>query len=452
MSPEKTIIALSTPPGLGAIAIIRLSGQLSLKIVSKIISLKSVITPMVSFYTKIYAGEDLLDDAIVTYYKAPRSYTGEDAVEISCHGSPYIINKIIEMCLMRGATLAQPGEFTRRAFINGKMDLSQAEAVSDLVFSQTQAAHKVAIEAICGSIGQKITVLRNNLVDLISILELELDFSENEIDATSNNDLARAIDNVLIKTRSLIKSYSCGKILKRGVLIPIVGPPNSGKSSLLNAFLNEERAIVTPFPGTTRDTLEEAIQAGGHLLRLLDTAGIRTTNNHIEKIGINRTLKSIQRGDIVLFVIDASKPIKNIWKQHYIKNRNTIIVINKIDIIKNDSLKKFHEIFAEYSHVFVSAKKHTGLHELTKMILDIISDKIQTDDSVIISDLRHLKALQDARRKLSWARKQMVDTGRAPEIIIADLRLVLDHFDEILGKTTNDDILNNIFNKFCIGK
>ncbi|HPD25210.1 MAG TPA: tRNA uridine-5-carboxymethylaminomethyl(34) synthesis GTPase MnmE, partial [Candidatus Marinimicrobia bacterium] len=335
-------------------------------------------------------------------------------------------------------------------FLNGKFDLTQAEAVADLVFSQTQASHQAAIKSLEGTIGKEFAELRSKIIELITILELELDFSDHEIDTIPPHELSKSIDNILKINSKLLKSYSCGKILKQGALVPIIGPPNSGKSSLLNAFLNEERAIVTPYPGTTRDSLEEAIQAGGYMIRLLDTAGIRKTKNPIEKIGIDRTKKNIKTGDIILFVIDATQPIKREWLEYY-NSKNTIVVINKIDIAPQKCLTKCEKHFSQYPHIFVSAKKRQGIHKLTEMIVDSISQQIGTADSLIITNQRHATGLRTAKKYLFSAQKH-IRQSLAPEMIIADLRMALNEYDKILGKTSNDEILNNIFQHFCIGK
>jgi len=365
MSSDSTIVALSTAPGIGALAVIRLSGPQALNIVNNLVQNNQLPRTREPQIRTLRNKDEIVDEVIIIYFAKPNSYTGEDLIEISCHGSPYIINRIIQLCIDLGAVLAMPGEFTKRAFINGKIDLSQAEAVSDLVFSQTRAAHDVAIKTIEGKTGQEIGNLRTKIIELISILELELDFSDNEIDPTPKDSLINTIRLISTKTQHLYNTYTNGKILRQGALVPIIGPPNSGKSSLLNAFLAEERAIVTPYPGTTRDTLEEKINIDGHLVRLLDTAGIRKTNNPVEKIGVIRSLDHFKKGDVILFVIDSTRPIKREW-QKYLENDRTIVVINKIDIAKPQRLHNINKRYEKYAHVFTSAKKHDGIHELSK--------------------------------------------------------------------------------------
>jgi len=448
MSSEPTIIALSTPPGLGALAILRLSGPRSLDIFYQLTKPPARLIPRIAQNLYLFDESDILDNVVATFFKAPVSYTGEDLVEISCHGSPYIINRIVELCNRRGAVLAQPGEFTRRAFINGKIDLTQAEAVADLVFAQTQSAHRAAMQLLEGSIGREIKSLRNEIIDLISILELELDFSENEINQLSPQELSEKLTNILKNNNKLLASYSCGKILKQGALVPIIGPPNSGKSSLLNAFLNEKRAIVTQYPGTTRDSLEETIRADGYMLRLLDTAGLRKTKNPIEIIGIKRTLESIRRADVVLFVVDVTKPIKREWKDYY---KNAIIVINKIDLATNDNIQKYRKQFAKQTSVLVSAKKRLGINDITKQIVKIIASLTEPNDSLVITNQRHAQNLRAARGFLLTTKKHL-KYNLSPEIIIADLRQALDEYDKILGGHSTDEILDNIFKNFCIGK
>jgi len=448
---DSTIVALSTAPGVGAIAVIRLSGSRSLNIAQLLIGVDGKIKPREVTRFNILSGDDIIDDVLITYFKNPNSYTGEDLIEISCHGGPYIVNKIIELCLKGGAVLAKPGEFTKRAFINGKIDLAQAEAVSDLVFSQTQSAHKAALNMLTGKVGRDINDLRNKIIEIISILELELDFSDNEINPIPPGKIQKSIGLILQRTKYLYASYSGGKILKQGAVVPIVGPPNSGKSSLLNAFLKEERAIVTPYPGTTRDSLEETIVVNGFLIRLVDTAGIRKTTNPIERIGIDRSVACFQSGDVVLFVIDANQPIKKDWERYYLQKKRLIIVINKTDIADKKKIVRLQNKFKSFPCILTSARYHTGIHDLSQMIVKIISNQTAVLDSVIITNKRQAILLNSAARYLTIAQKHIM-TGLPSEMFIADLRMALNKFDEILGKITTDEILNNIFNNFCVGK
>jgi tRNA modification GTPase len=450
MPPDSTIVALSTAPGVGAIAVIRISGSAALKIAHKLLKNKNPIKPRIAFHANIYDDDELLDDVIVLFFKNPSSYTGEDLVEISCHGGPYIINRILETCIKHGADIAQPGEFTKRAFINGKLDLSQAEAIADLVAAQTSLSHQAAISSLSGTIGREIDDLRDQIINLISILELELDFSENELELTTSQTIQNSLKSISKKTKQLYSSYSGGKILGQGALVPIVGPPNSGKSSLWNAFLKEERAIVTPFPGTTRDSLEETISIDGYLIRLLDTAGIRLTKNPIEKIGIDRAIAGLQKGDVVLFVIDPTKPIKSEWSKYY-QHNNTIIVINKTDIAPPIKINRLIKHFKNIPTVTTSAKNHTGIHELSEKIIDILSQKTVAAENIIITSQRQAILLRNALRNLDTAR-QNINKDMPTEIIIADLRQALNNFDNLLGKITTEEILNNIFQNFCIGK
>lgn len=451
MYPDSTIVALSTAPGVGAIAVIRLSGPRALNIAQYLTGSGFKIKPREVLRTNILYGDNIIDDVLLSFFKSPNSFTGEDLVEISCHGSPYIVKKIIDLCLGGGAVLAQPGEFTKRAFINGKIDLAQAEAVSDLVFSQTRSAHKAALNMLTGAVGREINDLHKKIIETISILELELDFSDNEIDPTPRGKIIYSIRSILQKTKFLYSSYSGGKILKQGALVPIIGPPNSGKSSLLNAFLKEERAIVTPHPGTTRDALEETIVVDGFLIRLLDTAGIRKTANPIEKIGIERSIASFQKGDIVLFVIDANKPIKKEWEIYYKQSKHSIIVINKIDIAEKKKIERLQKQFKSFPNIQISAKNHTGIRDLSHLIVGMISDQTVVADSLIITNKRHAILLHEAAKYLAVSLKH-IRIGLPSEMIIADLRMALNKFDEILGKNTTDDILNSIFKNFCIGK
>ena len=448
-----TIVAISTPHGFGGISIVRLSGSKSLDIANKIFTSSREIKPHFSTYGQIHDTiyRSHLDSSVITYFKAPNSYTGEDIIEISCHGSPYITERIIDICIKAGARLAEPGEFTKRAFLNGKMDLSQAEGTADLIYSQTKAAHKESINLLEGKTGQTIKGFRKTLIDTIALLELELDFSEEEIEFTPISEIVSTLSDLTEKINRLIQSYNYGKMVKQGFLVPIVGPPNSGKSSLLNAFLQEERVLVSSHPGTTRDTIEESFQKGGFQFRLVDTAGLRKTDDSIEGLGISKTLDNIQKADIILFVIDVTRPFSDFLPCLPKISNDILIVLNKIDISSEKQIKATAEYFYKQEYVMTSAKKHYGIHEIADIMVLTAKSKAPKADNVIITRKRHRDALSWALNSISESLNN-AKKGLSSEIIVVDLRIALDALDEILGKTTNEDILNTIFSNFCIGK
>ncbi|MBL7135060.1 MAG: tRNA uridine-5-carboxymethylaminomethyl(34) synthesis GTPase MnmE [Candidatus Marinimicrobia bacterium] len=450
---NSTIVALSTPQGFGGLSVVRLSGSNSLDIIKKIFASSREIKHCRATFGQIYDLEDNshLDSSVVTYFKAPHSYTGEDIIEISCHGSPYITEHIAALCIKSGARLADPGEFTKRAFLNGKIDLIQAEGTADLIFSLTKASHKASINLLEGKTGQAIKYCRKTLIDTIALLELELDFSEEEIEFTPVSKIISTLSGLTEEISRLVQSYNYGKMVKQGLLVPIVGPPNSGKSSLLNAFLQEERVIVSPHPGTTRDTIEESFQKGGFQFRLIDTAGLRKTDDSIEGLGISRTLDNIDNADIILFVIDVTRPVIE-FLPYFPKNaNNTIIVINKIDIASEKQINAMTTYFQKQDMVMTSAKKHYGIHEIADIMVLTAKSKAPKAENVIITRKRHRDALSKALNSII----ESLDNAKnehSSEIVVVDLRIALEALDEILGKTTNEDILNTIFSNFCIGK
>ncbi len=449
-SQANTIVALSTAPGFGAIAVVRLTGPISLSIISTLTN-KKAFKPRLATFTKIFYKTNHLDDIIVTYFKAPESYTGEDVVEISCHGSQYIIERIIELCINEGARNAEPGEFTKRAFLNGKMDLSQAEGVADIIHTQTQAAHLASTNLLDGHTGIFIKKCQKQLIDIISLLELELDFSDQEIDFTPKSKIENQLVDLQNTLQMLIQSFNYGKLVKEGIRVPIIGPPNSGKSSLLNAFLQEERVIVSPTAGTTRDSIEESFRRGGYQFRLIDTAGLRQTTDSVEQKGIERTNKYIQQADLILFIIDPSKPVSDFQK--YLPNNldDTIIILNKIDIISESQLNNKQKYFKNFNTITISAKTHNGIHRLADKMVNHIKVKRPKNENIIITRKRHKYSLINTKQSLEHALFSIKD-NQPSEIIVMDLRIALDSLSEILGKVYNDDILNNIFKNFCIGK
>lgn len=450
--PPSTIVALSTPRGYGGLAVIRLSGPDARSITKKIFRSRQPLSHRKAVIGELIDRNGFIDTAISTFFAAPDSYTGEDLVEISLHGNPYLCDLVIDACNEFGAHPAGPGEFTQRAFLNGKMDLSQAEGVADLIYSSSRAAQKISANLLKGSFGREIKRLKSQLVEALSIIELEMDFMDEEIDHTPLEELQNKIAAIIKKTDGLIKSYEVGKILREGIFCPIIGLPNSGKSSLFNAFLQEERVIVSPRPGTTRDYIEEVVRIGNYQIRFMDTAGLRKSTDEIESRGIQKTRVLMLSANTILYVIDSSKPLKGLpdLPSHLLKK--TLFILNKSDLTDSKNLRRLNEIFGKYPHLSCSALKNEGVHLIAKTIIEQLEAKIHNfGDTHIISRQRHKNALISTKKflKLAW---RNLHNKSAPEIIAIDLREALGGLDIILGKTENEDILNHIFSHFCIGK
>ncbi len=448
-----TICALSTPSGIGAIGMIRVSGSNSFKITSKIFSkdLTKVKTHTTHFGT-IKNNEELVDEVLVSVFAHGKSFTGEESVEISCHGSTYILQKVLSLLLENGCRLATPGEFTQRAFFNGKMDLSQAEAVADLIASQSKSAHNIAMKQMRGGFSSELKGLRDKLIHFASLVELELDFAEEDVEFADRKELNELVNDVLEYIQKLAKSFELGNAIKNGVPVAIVGQPNAGKSTLLNALLNEERAIVSDIAGTTRDTIEERLIINGIDFRFVDTAGIRETEDHIEKIGVERALKQVDESAVYLYLFDASKltleEVKKDLKQ-FSHGVSQIVVANKTDLLDAKSIKKLED--AELDMVFISAKHKKSLEELKDRLLKTIdADNLNSDD-VIVSNARHYDALIKTITALEKT-KQGLETGITADFIAMDIRQAMYELGTITGDISTDDLLGNIFSKFCIGK
>lgn len=447
---EDTIVALATPPGVGAISIIRISGPESIIAISKIFVGKKPITEAATHtihYGKIFDSDgELIDDVLVSVFRSPNSYTGEDSIEISTHGSPVVVQKIISLLSVKNVRLAEPGEFTKRAFLNGRLDLAQAEAVADIINSNTEASLRGARNQLDGLLSQKVDQLRERLVNTSSLIELELDFAEEDIEFMSIKEILSNIERIISEIDLLLSSYSFGRIIKDGVNVALVGKPNVGKSSLLNYLLKEARAIVSEIPGTTRDIIREELTIDGILFRLFDTAGIRKSYDIIEIEGVNRSREVVHNADIVLFLNDSTVGFSEDLYTELLEltNRERILsVVNKIDV-KGSSDPRFD--------VGISAKTGEGINSLfDKMKQKAIGTKNYTEKSAIVSNVRHYNSLQKAKSHLESAQKSIFAklTG---EFIAVDLRNAENALSEIIGKVTSDDILNNIFSKFCIGK
>jgi len=450
-STEDTITAIATPPGTGAISIIRVSGSQALNITDKIfygrIKLPEVDSHTIHYGQIIGSSEEIIDDVLVSVFKKPHSYTGEDSVEISTHGSPLILKKIIELLLESGARHAEPGEFTKRAFLNNKIDLAQAEAVIDLINARTDVSLRGARNQLDGLLSKQVSFLKNHLVNAITLVELGLDFAEEDIEFIENSVLLNKIDAVICEIDNLLSTYSFGKVIKDGVNVAIVGKPNVGKSSLLNYLVKESRVIVSSIPGTTRDIIREEISIDGVLFKLFDTAGIRITQNEIEKEGVYRSREAIKNSDIVIIMNDTVQEYSaDIYNEvcSLVEKSKIIPVINKMDL--NRSFYNIH------NDLGISAKTGEGigilLDRLKKMALE---NSIYTEKSAIVSNVRHYRCLQNTKVSLENARKSVIDRYSG-EFISIDLRNAANNLSEIIGEVTSDDILNNIFQKFCIGK
>ena len=449
-----TICALATAPG-GALGIIRISGAQALEILSRIFT-KNLTTaqPNTIHYGHIVENlaiqfPQVIDEVLVSVFRAPHSYTGEDSAEISCHGSSYILNKVLELLVKNGCRIANPGEYTMRAYLNGKLDLSQAEAVADLIASSNQATHKMAMSQLRGGISSKLSQLREQLLKLTSLLELELDFSDHEdlefADRTELSNIANKIDN---HVTHLAHSFETGQAIKQGIPVAIVGKTNVGKSTLLNRLLKDDRAIVSDIHGTTRDTIEDTINIQGITFRFIDTAGIRQTTNEIEKIGISRTISAIQKSRIVLWVIDqepTNEEINNIVQQT--ENKSVIVVCNKSD------LNEYHHFtIVNFPLITISAKHNTNIGDLESAIYKAANIPTLTDTDVIVTNARHYDALIRAKEHLQRVIEGL-NQQLSGDLLSEDLRLTLDTLSEITGgQITTNEVLGNIFKNFCVGK
>ncbi len=448
-----TICALSTANGMGAIAMIRVSGARAFDIVSTVFSksIESLESHTAHFGTIKNDGK-LLDEVVVTVFKNPASFTGEDVVEIACHGSVFIQQEILKLLLNKSCRLAKPGEFSMRAFANGKFDLSQAEAISDLISSTTEASHKLAMQQMRGGFSDEINLLREELVNFASLIELELDFSEEDVEFADRSQLNELLDRISAKLTSLIDSFSFGNAIKNGVPISIIGAPNSGKSTLLNKFLKEEKAIVSNIAGTTRDIVEDEIVIEGIKYRFIDTAGIRDTENEIEKIGIQRAIEKAGKSAIILYLFDASHDLNKVQNEfEVLKSQLTgdsidvIWVANKMDLLENNS------VLNGLDCIQISASEGDNLEELTQKIIEITNSKNAEEQQVVVTNVRHYEALTKANEAITQVTGAL-EMGVPGDLVAIDIRQALHFLGEITGEISTDELLGNIFSKFCIGK
>jgi tRNA modification GTPase len=462
-SQDDTITALATPPGIGAIAVIRLSGKDSINIADKIFAAKNKSLKLAEskshtiHFRNIVDGDHVIDEVLVSVFKNPHSFTGQDSVEISCHGSVFIQQQIIQLIIRKGARLAQPGEFTLRAFLNGKFDLSQAEAVADLIASDSSASHDLAMQQMRGGFSSEIKNLRQQLIHFASMLELELDFAEEDVEFANRDQLKSLIQILNTHISILISSFDLGNVIKHGIPVVIAGKPNVGKSTLLNALLNEERAIVSEVAGTTRDTIEEEITLGGIKFRFIDTAGIRETTDTIEKIGVSRTLEKIQQSPVLVYLFDVDESGAGDVKKEIQELRTRIqdekfIILpvgNKIDHHNINALKKDFSGIEEI--LFISAKEKINIDHLIQTLLSKINKGGLSQRNVVVSNARHVEALSKTQEALETAYDGL-QTNRSTDLIANDIKFALHYLGEITGEITTDDLLENIFSKFCIGK
>jgi tRNA modification GTPase len=460
---DDTIVALATAPGIGAIAVIRISGKDAIRITDEIFQSKNKSLKLADCLSHtihfgiIKMNDATLDEVLVSIFKSPHSFTGEDSIEISCHGSLFIQQQLIQLINSKGARLAQPGEFTLRAFLNGKFDLSQAEAVADLVASDSSASHQLAMQQMRGGFSAEIKKLRQELIHFASLLELELDFAEEDVEFANREQLAMLITNLTSHISNLISSFELGNVIKHGIPVVIAGKPNVGKSTLLNALLNEERAIVSEIAGTTRDTIEEEITLEGIKFRFIDTAGIRETTDTIEKIGVSRTMEKIQQSPVLIYLFDVDESSSSEIKTEISALKNKInderfIIIpvaNKIDAHDLSKLKKEFETITDL--LFISAKEKINIGQLTHSLLTTINSNGLTQGNVIVSNARHIEELNKTLEALHHAFHGL--QSRLPTDLIAnDIRFALHHLGMITGEISTDELLENIFSKFCIGK
>lgn len=444
-----TICALATGGGMSAIALIRLSGIDSIKIANKIFSkeLQNKKSHTVHFGT-ILEGTKIIDEVVLTIFYKDHSFTGEETVEISCHGSTYIQNKILELLIIKGVRVAIPGEFTMRAFKNGKLDLSQAESVADLIESESAAAHETAIKHLRGGFSKKLKTLRAKLIDFASLIELELDFSEEDVEFANRNQLKNLVSEMHKEVSSLIESFKLGNVIKNGIPVAILGAPNVGKSTLLNSLLNEDKAIVSNIAGTTRDSIEDELIIKGYNFRFIDTAGIRKTEDIIETLGIEKTLLQANKSTIIIYLIDATLDINqqliDIKKLEKEDQRKVIKVINKIDL--NKSIKNQLDDI-----VYISAKEKKGLEKLKDEILDFTNLNSLSNNNTIITNQRHFDQLNKTINELNMIIDGL-SNGLSSELLSINIKQSLFHLGLITGEVSTDDLLANIFGKFCIGK
>ena len=463
---QDTICAIATAQE-GAIGSIRVSGPEAITITSRIFTpaksgkLLSEQKPYTLTFGRIYNGEEMIDEVLVSLFRAPHSYTGEDSTEITCHGSSYILQQVMQLLIKNGCRMAQPGEYTQRAFLNGKMDLSQAEAVADLIASSSAATHRLALSQMRGGFSKELTTLREKLLNFTSMIELELDFSEEDVEFADRSALRRLADEIEEVIARLANSFSVGNVIKNGVPVAIIGETNAGKSTLLNVLLNEDKAIVSDIHGTTRDVIEDTVNIGGITFRFIDTAGIRETSDTIESLGIERTFQKLDQAEIVLWMIDSADAISQLTLLSdkilpRCEHKQLILVFNKVELInetqKNELASQFSEhIGSEIESIFISAKQRLHTDELQQRLVAAAHLPTVTQNDVIVTNIRHYEALTRALDAIHRVQEGL-DANISGDFLSQDIRECIFHLSDIAGEVTNDMVLQNIFAHFCIGK
>ena len=461
-----SIVALATPSGAGAIAIIRISGKDAISIGNSIFqSIKGKDLTKQKSHTlhlgHVIDDQKTLDEVLVSIFKGPHSYTGENTIEISCHGSTYIQQQIIQLLLRKGCRMASPGEFTLRAFLNGKLDLSQAEAVADLISSDNEASHQIAMQQMRGGFSNEIAKLREELLNFASLIELELDFAEEDVEFADRSQFHELLNRIELVLKRLIDSFAVGNVIKNGIPVAIVGEPNVGKSTLLNALLNEERAIVSEIAGTTRDTIEDELVIGGIGFRFIDTAGIRETEDVVESIGIRKTFEKIEQAQVVLYLFESVKfqvsGSEYITEIEKVKNKYPlkplIVVINKIDLLSEEEILNIQKQLETLNlkPETISAKQNIGMDQLKNQLLSFVNTGALRNNETIVTNTRHYDSLLKALDEIQKV-KYGLETNLSSDLMALDIREALYHFGMITGQVTNDELLGNIFANFCIGK
>lgn len=452
---QDTIVALATPQGVGAIGVIRLSGPEAIALVNSVFKGKDLSQQAANtiHFGRIMRGEEILDEVLVALFHSPKSYTKEEVVEISCHGSPFIQESILQLLVENGARLARPGEFTKRAFLNGAFDLAQAEAVADLIASDSKAAQQAAMHQLRGGFSKELAKLREQLIHFASLIELELDFGEEDVEFADREDLRLLVNQLIEQLSPLISSFKTGNAIKNGVATVIIGKPNAGKSTLLNALLNEDKAIVSDIAGTTRDSLEDEWVLGGVRFRLVDTAGLRETKDVIEAIGVERTQAWVKKAQLVLYMADAGlespETVKNALLEYANLDVPLILIINKIDLANEADRKQWDGLHE--NQVLISAKEKINLNELEQLLLDAVGIHNLNHQGTLVTNIRHYQKLLETKETLEQV-LQALHTNLSGDLVAQDLRHALYHLGEITGQISNDDLLKNIFGKFCIGK
>ncbi len=459
---QDTICALATAGGVGAIGVIRMSGAASVAIADRVfngVDLNTVASHTVH-YGFIVDGNESIDEVMISVFRAPKTFTAEDSVEISFHGSPHIARRILELLTRHGARLAKAGEFTMRAFMNGRIDLAQAESVADLIAAENEASRKVALNQLKGGVSKEIAVLRGDLLNFTSLIELELDFAEEDVEFADRSALMKLIHNLESKIKNLLESFRYGNAVKNGVNVAIIGKPNAGKSTLLNALLKEERAIVSDIAGTTRDTIEEVMHIDGTAFRFIDTAGIRETTDTIEAIGVQKAKEKIEQAQVLLYLFDSldstAQEVIDFVKEVYRPDLKVLLLHNKIDISKDKEAfdnKIKTALIPDYSHelIDISAREQIGLDQLKSALTAYVENLKSSGEGAVISNQRHFEALQKSLESVQKV-EEAVDRQITTELLAYELRNALENLGEISGTFTNDEVLGNIFSKFCIGK